>query len=286
MNPCPACGATEFIPLFEKNRLPICACRICSTAFVPDPPSPEAFKDYYSLDYFTGNHSKFGYIDYAAEEPFQAASFRHKAERITRAMGGGRILDVGCATSSFLMQLGPAWKKHGAEISQDLLKAYPPPPEVSMWTGDFLDYPENGEPFDVVTLWDVLDHVPNPKATLEKCWRLLRPGGMIAINVGDRGSLFARCLGRRWHLYIPPTHLTFFNRSSLFQLLKNCRFTPQRWEYEGRWVPLSLCFFRLSYIINRTFIRKLYEWSLRSALRNLSVYINLRDVVTVYAVKA
>src|SRR5580658_5997522 len=47
MKPCPACGGHALKPLFEKNGLSVDACRDCGTAFVPDPPSPEALKDYY-----------------------------------------------------------------------------------------------------------------------------------------------------------------------------------------------------------------------------------------------
>src|SRR6185369_3566111 len=284
MRACPACGLPALDSLFEKNGFSVLGCR-CGTAFVAEPPKPAELRDYYSLDYFKGNREKFGYIDYAAEEPFQAESFQRKAERLGEILGGGRVLDVGCATSSFLKQLGPGWEKHGVELSVELLKAYPPPEDVKVWSGDFLAYPKNEKPFDAVTLWEVLDHVPEPKSVVRKSAELLRPGGVLAVLVGDRSSCFARLLGKRWHLYIPPTHLTFFTRASLLELLKCSGFKTIRHEYEGRWVPLSLCFFRLSYILEAAWVRKLYEWSLRSAVRNLKIYINLRDVVTVYASK-
>lgn len=260
-------------------------CGSCGTAFVTHPPSPPELEKYYSLDYFQGNVSKFGYVDYEAEEPFQRESFRQKADYLSQKLPGGRILDIGCATGSFLKLLGPNWEKHGVEMSRELLQSHPPPPNISVWAGDILSYPENGKPFDAVTLWDVLDHVPDPASLVQKAERLLRPGGILGLHVGDRESLFARLMGKRWHLYIPPTHLTFFSRRSIVSLLRKSGFAVDRYGYEGKWVPLSLCFFRLSYVFTHDLFRRLYEWSARSSLGRLKVYVNLMDVLTVYAVK-
>lgn len=284
--PCRICQRRTAVFLFRKNGFELWNCGSCGAAFVKDIPSAEEIQKHYGLDYFQGNLSKFGYVDYVAEESLQRDSFAEKIDFIRKRRATGRILDVGCATGGFLKQMGPGWEKHGVEISQELLKTHPPSPDISVWSGDFSNYPQNGRGFDVVTLWDVLDHVPDPIATLQKVRQLLNPGGLLALNVGDRSSLFARLLGKRWHLYIPPTHLTFFSRKALLELLERCGFRLLGSEYHGKWVSLSLCFFRMSYIGGRSFFRKLYEWSTHSRVGKTKVYINLEDVITVYAVKS
>ena len=69
-------------------------------------------------------------------------------------------------------------------------------------------------PFDVVTLWDVLEHVPEPQQFLSCCRALLRLGGCLFLNVPDLESKEARLLGRHWPLLLPE-HLNYFTRKSL-----------------------------------------------------------------------
>jgi SAM-dependent methyltransferase len=77
--------------------------------------------------------------------------------------------------------------------------------------------------FDVVTLWDVLEHTTDPKAMLERCRTLLRPGGLLIVNYPDIGSWIARLLGRRW-LFLTSVHLHYFNRRTIARILESTGF--------------------------------------------------------------
>jgi 2-polyprenyl-3-methyl-5-hydroxy-6-metoxy-1,4-benzoquinol methylase len=68
--------------------------------------------------------------------------------------------------------------------------------------------------FDAITLWDVLEHVSDPVATLIRCRTLLKAGGFVFLNVPDLDSLQARILGKSWPLLLAE-HLNYFNRPSL-----------------------------------------------------------------------
>jgi SAM-dependent methyltransferase len=68
--------------------------------------------------------------------------------------------------------------------------------------------------FDAITLFDVLEHVPDPIAFVASCRRLLKPDGLLFVNVPDIGSGIARLLGKRWPLLLPE-HLNYFDRNSL-----------------------------------------------------------------------
>lgn len=284
IRPCPGCREEKGRHLFEKAGWAVAECPVCRTAFTEELPTESELQSHYSLDYFKGNPEKFGYVDYAAEEPFNIETFKPKAAELERRHpDGGKILDVGCATGGFLGLMSAKWDRRGVELSAELVKASPPPPGVQVWVGRFEHYPESEGPFDAITLWDTLDHVPDPRAFLEKARKLLKPGGTLGITQGDRSALFAKLLGKRWHIYIPPTHLTWFTRAGLISLLKDTGFAVEKSRYEGKWVPLALCFFRLSYIVTLPIVRKIYEWSNGSAAGRLKFYVNLRDVVTLYA---
>jgi SAM-dependent methyltransferase len=130
---------------------------------------------------------------------------------------GGHILDVGCASGLFLsLAAGSGFEPTGIEPSDILRdeakKALGCRGRVFGATLEQVSLPPAH--FDAVTLWDVLEHVPDPLAMLKKCGDLLRPGGHLFLNVPDLDSIEARVLGRRWPLLLAE-HLNYFNRRSL-----------------------------------------------------------------------
>ena len=64
----------------------------------------------------------------------------------------------------------------------------------------------------------MIEHTTNPRATLERCRTLLKPGGILIVNYPDIGSWIARLLGRRW-LFLTSVHLHYFDRITIRRLL-------------------------------------------------------------------
>ncbi|MEK7656287.1 MAG: class I SAM-dependent methyltransferase [Elusimicrobiota bacterium] len=280
---CPLCAAEGSRRMFDKNGYQVLLCPACDTAFIDPMPGEEAIRGTYTLDYFKGNRSKFGYADYSAESAFLARNFASRRKIIESFVPRGRILDVGCANGAFLAALGPHWEKHGIEVSTDLLKDSPPPKEVAVFAGGVLEYPGAEGSFDALTLFDVLDHVSSPRAVLKKARSLLKPGGLLSVLQGDRSSRFAGLLGPRWYIYIPPTHLWYFSRAGLSRLLEQEGFEVLRAEYEPRWASLTLCLFRLSYILPSFLVDPFYRLLKGTRLGEAGIRFNFRDVVTLYA---
>jgi 2-polyprenyl-3-methyl-5-hydroxy-6-metoxy-1,4-benzoquinol methylase len=129
----------------------------------------------------------------------------------------GRILDVGCASGKFLLEcVAAGWEVVGLEpsslLSEQARELLPRSAEVLPLTLQETDFAESS--FDAVTLWDVLEHVPDPLQFFERAFSLLRPGGVLLVNVPNLDSRQARWMGRRWPMYLPE-HLNYFNRNSL-----------------------------------------------------------------------
>src|SRR5262249_6400665 len=74
--------------------------------------------------------------------------------------------------------------------------------------------------FDVITLFDVIEHVPDPVSLLKSVFGLSKPGGILAFTTPDRASLFCFLMGRFWYFYIPEQHLFYFDRHNLPTLLE------------------------------------------------------------------
>ncbi|MBE20654.1 MAG: hypothetical protein CL481_00450 [Acidobacteria bacterium] len=137
----------------------------------------------------------------------------------------GRILDVGTAGGSFLhVAQHRGWQVAGCEPSRWLCTWAQEHYGLRISPGTVFDMKEdeNGS-FDVVTLWDVLEHVPDPKGLLVECRRLLKPGGLLVVNYPDIGSWIARVMGRKW-VFLLSVHLYYFTSATIQRLLHQAGF--------------------------------------------------------------
>lgn len=143
------------------------------------------------------------------------------AERHARLAGRylpspGWLLDIGCASGAFLSAMtSRGWEVEGVEPSRshfaDASESLAGRARLQECT---LQKAQFSRSFDLVTAWDVLEHVPDPVQFLGLCTPLVKPGGYLLLNVPDLDSLQARLLGRRWPLLLAE-HLNYFNRASL-----------------------------------------------------------------------
>ena len=158
----------------------------------------------------------------------------------------GRVLDIGCASGHFLEAARQAgWSITGVEPSEVLFaRARETLGDDAELACSTLEHSSlEAESFDAVTLWDVLEHVPDPLGFMRHCRNLLKPGGKLFVNVPDLDSAEARLLGRRWPLLLAE-HLNYFNRPSL----RLCGDKADlEWVYFGR----RRVSFSISYILFR-----------------------------------
>ena len=137
------------------------------------------------------------YRDYAAQNPPRKLRFYGElAARGARGADGARILDVGCAFGAFLAWLGPAWSRHGLDVSAYAVEeARRRVPGARFAVSPAGAIPFEG-PFDVVTAFDVLEHVPDLRGTGQTLLRRLARGGALVLVVpvydGPTGPLIRR----------------------------------------------------------------------------------------------
>jgi SAM-dependent methyltransferase len=84
--------------------------------------------------------------------------------------------------------------------------------------------PFEPDSFDAVCMWDTIEHLPNPRDFLCAARRVLKRQGHLYLTTGDAGSLNARVRGRRWRQIHPPSHLQYFSRRTITELLRQCGF--------------------------------------------------------------
>lgn len=162
---------------------------------------------------------------YASEEPsetyrrFRRVLMWSHEVRLLKGLSVGpvrSVLDVGCRTGDFLMHWPAGVRRVGVELSA-------PAARVAQERGlavvqSPIEHYSPNEPFDVVTLYAVLEHLAWPLEMLRRLPHLVAPHGVVGILIPTHQSLKQRLLtrlGRRWHMYNPPLHLSFLS----YQLL-------------------------------------------------------------------
>ncbi len=131
---------------------------------------------------------------------------------VERFCRGGRLLDVGCGTGLFLeeAQRSGRWELTGVEPTPSAAVYAARALGVPVHNGRFGDVDLPDAHFDVITLWNVLEHVEFPVADLRRAHRLLKPGGWLVFSVPHFESVGARLFGERWVGWDLPRHLYVF----------------------------------------------------------------------------
>lgn len=242
---CHVCRGSDVALFCTKNGHDVFRCQVCGLLFVH--PLPNSTADIYTGDYFEGATKGFGYVHYDEDKEPMIPAFRLYLQRIRKVLGGeGALLDVGAATGFFVrLANNEGFSARGIEIS-DHAASVARAKGLDVRTGTLADIEGT---FDCITMLDVIEHVPDPRKEFEKAAALLTSGGVLVINTPDAGSLFARMMGRYWHLIVPPEHLYYFNRSNMRRLLEETGFGVVEVSTIGK-------SFTLSYIL-----KTLYRWT-------------------------
>jgi 2-polyprenyl-3-methyl-5-hydroxy-6-metoxy-1,4-benzoquinol methylase len=147
-----------------------------------------------------------------------------RVRRIEKGFGkkkSGRILDVGCGKARMLEMLkGKGWHVQGTEIGVRPVHEGKNSQGIDIHYGSLEEGQFSNGTFDVVTLWHVLEHLPNPRTTLREIRRILKADGLLILSVPNYGSLQAKLAGPHWFHLDVPRHLFHFKPENLVDLLE------------------------------------------------------------------
>ncbi len=209
---CPVCDGTRFVALFEKQGEPFVRCEDCGLVLINPRPRFQAVSATYN------EHYSQGYINKAAKK---LARCRRWVNRLTPRVGaGGRWLDIGCSAGFVLAAAEEAgFEAFGVELEpaavafgqQELGLA-----NIVCGTFDAQAYPDQF--FDVISLYDVIEHVPDLQRTVAKLARVVKPGGLIEIRTPDLAHWRTPRDLAQWKEIKPSEHLYYFSAATLTRL--------------------------------------------------------------------
>lgn len=220
---CPLCGHLRPRVIFQLATDLIHKCPSCTLQFAHTPPVGSA-AELYTAGYFSGEAETGGYQDYRGEYVSHHETFQRRLVAAENRLGHkGMLLDYGCA----LGHLGHAarglgWDVIITDISFAAVQRAVAEFNLLGFVSDLAYPPLKPAAFDLITLYDVIEHIPEPKSILSALSGLLKQDGLLHVTTPDVGSISAHLLGKRWYHYKPREHLYYFNRATLPRIIESC----------------------------------------------------------------
>lgn len=204
--------ASSDVPLADR----LVQCRECDLVFV----SPRVHAPTIVASYSEGEDPTF-----VSQAEARERTFAKSVERIEELTGGpGRVFDIGTAGGSFLAAAkARGWEVDGCEPNKWLASWGKRHYGIDIRPGPLTDHDLPTAAYDVVTLWDVVEHLPQPSAILERAKALVKPGGYLIVTFPDYGSPSARLLGRFWP-FLSSVHLYYFSKRTMDRMLSKAGF--------------------------------------------------------------
>lgn len=230
MSSCNLCGETRVRPIFSTKGYDLVGCLGCDLAYIANPPSAEELARIYSAD--ASYHATLKDEGSKAWADMDAIARQHMAFLGT-VVQSGTLLDVGCSTGLFLDRARKAgFAVKGVEFSEDSAAFAQAHFGLTVERGSIHDSHEAAGSFDVLTMFDVIEHVPDPLADMAAAMRLLKPGGWFVLSTPNIDGLFPRAsypLAKTlnyWPHPEPPFHLYQFSVATLTAMLAKAGFEP------------------------------------------------------------
>lgn len=219
---CPVCESESgFKVAHQFSEFKLLDCGRCGFRFIP--PS-----DYLPDDYYASYKDDKAAFEVAkANADLKQGMNLERYKWISKFKSSGRLLDVGAGWGHFVWAgRHTAFQTEGIEPSARNAQFAREHLGAPVRHGSFLDM-QSAEAYDVVTMWDVLEHINEPATFVQQAFRVLKPDGIVVIKVPDASSPIAKLSGKFWH-NIGREHVNLFGKTTLPLLLQRCGFETRK----------------------------------------------------------
>ena len=289
---CNLCSGNKAEYLFTVNSFNVVRCLTCELVFVNPIPFPQDVANIYnSPEYYVKEDEQreiyLGYHDYMMLEnhlTFVADELLRPLKHIEK----GKLLDIGCGMGIMLnhfRELG--WDAFGLDISSYAVEYARDKFGLNVFTGvveDF-DFPQSS--LDLVTLILTLEHLTNPRGTLEVINRLMKPGAVVMIATHDIDGIKPKIVTSKWRHLVIPEHLYFFSKTTLTRLLEETGFSifkvTETATIASATSDETVLRSSVKFLHRHRLIRKVAPFI--RTLHAINRTLNLADDITVYARK-
>ncbi|WP_170227932.1 class I SAM-dependent methyltransferase [Vicingus serpentipes] len=262
----------------------LCKCKKCGFVFSVKIPSQKDLSSFYD-----------GYGEYEYISPITIARYNELLDYFEKYRENNNLLDIGTGTGTFLIEAKKrGWDVYGTEYGEDKVKLGIQN-GIKMADGvlSTLNYTVK---FDVITSFEVIEHINNPCNEIENIKNLLRKGGVFYITTPNFNSLSRRYLKNKWQQIFYPEHLSYYSVKTLSKVLKDCSLIPIKAKTTG----ISLTVYKKSKGANISLgnsddsddeiLRNKIETSfvlaiIKDLINSILSFFRLGDTIKIFAVK-
>jgi SAM-dependent methyltransferase len=223
---CILCNSKRWEPLFEipdlwLGRFDITAnyfrCLNCGLICQDYQPDLISLDDLYPNDYP---------VFHTTKDKFRAWGINKRCKVVLKYKTVGSLIDIGSGNGEFIAQMQDHyhWKVVGIEPNENMAHHSRNDLDLTVFNKAWEQIDLGKNLFDAVTMWDVLEHLQNPIAVLNKIRNVLRPDGILVLRLPNYGSIDAKIFRQNWAGWDSPRHLFVFDKKTLSMILKQSGF--------------------------------------------------------------
>jgi SAM-dependent methyltransferase len=247
------------------------------TIFQAKVPTVAQMSDYANQEYEAGV-----YKDYAAARDLKVATARPRLTAIKSLARGKRLLDVGCATGFFLEAAADqGFDVRGVEFSEVAISLARPDIRARIVCGDVNSLLKSEtQKYDIVTAFDIIEHVQNPSVFLQEIREILTPGGLLVLSTPDTGHLLRYLMGSKWPMLQPMQHTVLFSKRGIASLLERCGYVNVR--VETAYKVLALDYLANQLVATNPSLHHIYRglrWIMPAPLRHRPFAVNIGELI-------
>jgi hypothetical protein len=276
---CIVCGSQGYSPLYPA----IVRCTSCEFVFAEEDINEDELFRIYQKNYFFGEE----YSNYKTDREVLQKNFELRLKVLLGFADPARrrgLFEIGSAYGFFLELARKHFENvQGIDITEDGVRHCTTQLGLDVIQGDLLSTDLGNKKFDVVCLWDTIEHLRTPNLYLERISEHMPSGALVAITTGDIDSLNARIKKDKWRLIHPPTHLQYFSLGTLSKMLEHLGFDVIYHRHCGFYRSFDNVFHNL--FVLRGGLPNVYNLMQRLGLSRRFFYLNLYDIMYVIARK-
>jgi SAM-dependent methyltransferase len=279
MDVCVVCHAEieKFLPLWPGLK----QCSNCGHIMADIDAKCLDISGIYDNNYFSGHE----YCDYLGDQRVFKKQFKSRLKDVIKYQPNGDLIELGCAYGFFLDVARSSYNVHGFDIAEEPTRYAREILRLDARCEDFIDAKIEPESADIITMWDVIEHLPRPDLILSKAEKILKPGGFIFITTGDIGSILAKIRKQKWRLIHPPTHLHYFNQDTIIYLLGRSMLNTIEIKHVGSRRSLRQIAYSLL-ALGKEKPSRLYNIVANSTIGDLSFVLNTYDIMMITGQKS
>ncbi|MDD5309229.1 MAG: class I SAM-dependent methyltransferase [Deltaproteobacteria bacterium] len=229
---CNLCGRDDCSVRYSVNGMRLVRCNACGLSYFNPRLADEDIARIYRGDYFCNGSIRsrsgpiYGYQDYLGDKRNIQQDFSRKIDSIRGQVRRGRVLEIGCAFGFFLeLMRAEGWRTEGIEPNPGAAAYASSVLGLDVGEGSFMDRDYGSETYELVAMFDVVEHLVDPKAALLRIHRILKADGLLVLSTVDIDSLVARALGPKWEdIRRSRCHLWMFSKKTMSRMLRECGF--------------------------------------------------------------